>query len=66
MPRYPTRKLTIRALDPSVRHNGKLLRTQLEIPNEFLNPGPPGFRMHVIDYDAKTGRIGRRRASHPR
>jgi hypothetical protein len=49
MPYYPARKLTILALDPSVRDNGKLLRTQIEIPNEFLSPGPRGFRVHVID-----------------
>jgi hypothetical protein len=55
MPYYPARKLTILALDPSVRDNGKLLRTQVEIPNEFLSPGPRGFRVHVIDYDATTG-----------
>jgi hypothetical protein len=52
---YPTRKLTTLAVDPSVRDGGKLLRTQIEIPNEFLKAGPRGYRVHVVDYDATTG-----------
>jgi hypothetical protein len=55
MPYYPTRKLTILALDPSVRDGGRILRTQIEIPNESLSAGPRGYRVHVIDYDATTG-----------
>jgi len=55
MPYYPTRKLTILALDPSVRDGGRLLRTQIEIPNESLSAGPRGYRVHVIDYDATSG-----------
>ncbi|MBV8907130.1 MAG: hypothetical protein JOZ22_26105, partial [Acidobacteriia bacterium] len=55
MPYYPTRKLTVLALDPSVRDRGKLLRAQIEIPNESLSAGPRGYRVHVIDYDATTG-----------
>lgn len=50
---YPTRKVTILALDPSVKgSDGKLLRTQVEIPNEVLDRGPRGCRVHVIDYDS--------------
>src|ERR1700733_4663118 len=52
MPYYPTRKLTIFALDPSVQVAGKILRTQIEIPNEVLDRGPRGYRVHVIDYDS--------------
>jgi hypothetical protein len=55
MPYYPTRKLTILALDPSVREGGRILRTQIEIPNESLSAGPRGYRVHVIDYDATSG-----------
>jgi hypothetical protein len=55
MPYYPTRKLTILALDPSVRDGSGILRTQIEIPNESLSAGPRGYRVHVIDYDASTG-----------
>src|SRR5689334_22570940 len=52
MPYYPTRKLTVLALDPSVKDGGKILRTQIEIPNEAVNKGPRGYRVHVIDYDS--------------
>ncbi len=55
MPYYPTRKLTILALDPSVRDGSGILRTQVEIQNESLSAGPRGYRVHIIDYDASTG-----------
>jgi hypothetical protein len=61
MPYYPTRKLTILALDPSVRDDGRILRTQIETPNESLDAGP---RVHVIDYDATAG-AWRAPARHP-
>ena len=54
MPYYPTRRITILALDPSVRDRGKMLRTQIEIPNEVLDAGPCGHRIHVIDYDSTS------------
>jgi hypothetical protein len=66
MPYYPTRKLTILALDPSVQVDGKLFRTQVEIPNEVLDRGPRGSRVHVIDYDSTRDALypsGRMRAS---
>jgi len=50
----PTRKLTVLALDPSVRSGGKILRTQIEIPNEPLVAGPRGHRVSVVDYDSST------------
>ena len=40
MPYFPTRKTTIFAKDPSVRLNGKIVRAQIDIPNEALQPGP--------------------------
>ena len=52
MPYYPTRKLTVLALDPSVTDAKGILRAQIEIPNETLDVGPRGHRVHVIDYDA--------------
>ncbi len=55
MPYYPTRKLTILAMDPSVTVHRKLLRTEIEIPNEPLERGPAGHRVHVIDYDSTAG-----------
>ena len=49
-----TRKLTIIAQDPSIRVKGKILRTEVEIPAEELQPGPWGYRVHVVDYDSST------------
>ena len=54
MPYYPTRRITILALDPSVKDRGRVLRTQIEIPNEILDAGPCGHRIHVIDYDSTS------------
>ena|SRR5215212_467560 len=52
-----TRKLTIIAQDPSVKVDGKILRTQVEIPAEELQPGPWGYRVHTVDYDSSTGTL---------
>lgn len=49
-----TRKLTIIAQDPSIKVNGKILRTEVEIPAEELQPGPWGYRVHIVDYDSST------------
>jgi hypothetical protein len=54
VPYYPSRRLTSLALDPSVRDSNGILRTQIEIPNEVLDPGPRGYRVHVINYDSST------------
>jgi hypothetical protein len=54
VPYYPTRKLTILAMDPSVKDGNKVLRTQIEIPNEALNAGPKEYRVHLIDFDSTT------------
>jgi len=32
----------------------KILTAEIEIPNEKLSPGPRGYRVQVIDYDAST------------
>jgi len=50
-----TRKLTIIAQDPSIRVRGKILRTQVEIPAEDLQPGPWGYRVQTLDFDSSTG-----------
>jgi hypothetical protein len=50
----PTRKLTVLALDPSVKNGGRILRTQIEIPNEPLVAGPRGHRVSIVDYDSST------------
>jgi hypothetical protein len=57
MPYYPTRKLTIFALDPSVCDKSGALRTQIEIPNEELEAGPRGYRVQLIDYDSSSGAL---------
>ena len=54
VPMLRTRKLTIIAQDPSVKINGKILRTEVEIPAEELQPGPWGYRVHTVDYDSST------------
>ena len=60
-------KLTIIAQDPSVKIKRRkpgsekpeevILTTQVEIPAEELAPGPRGYRVQVIDYDASTGTL---------
>jgi hypothetical protein len=55
----PTRKITVFALDPSVKDRNGILRTQLEIPNEVLEAGPRGYRAFIIDYDSTTDRLAR-------
>jgi hypothetical protein len=50
----PTRRLTVLALDPSVSSGGRILRTQIEIPNELLVAGPRGHRVSIVDYDSST------------
>lgn len=51
----PTCKYRIVALDPTVRgSNNKVLYADVEIPNEKLSPGPRGYRVQVIDYDASN------------
>ena len=49
-----TRKLTIIAQDPSVQDQGRVVTAQIDVPAEKLWPGPTGYRVHVIDYDAST------------
>jgi hypothetical protein len=49
----PTCKYKIVALDPSVRGaDNNVLTAEIEIPNEQLSPGPRGYRVQVVDYDA--------------
>ena len=64
----PTRKLTVLALDPSVKDGERILRTQIEVPNELLEAGPRGYRVFVVDYDSSADayRIGARFVSTSR
>ena len=50
-----TRYLTIVAQDPAVRDaTGKILTASVAVPAETLAPGPRGYRLHVVDYDASS------------
>jgi hypothetical protein len=42
------------AQDPSVRVDGEILLARINIPAEKLEPGPVGYRVEVIDFDATT------------
>jgi hypothetical protein len=50
-----THRFTIIAQDPAVRVGGRILTTEIEVPAEQLAPGPCGYRVNVIDYDASSG-----------
>lgn len=52
-----TRRLTILAQDPAVERAGQLVRAQVEVPAEQLLPGPCGYRINVVDYDASTNTL---------
>lgn len=53
-----TRPLTIIAQDTAVLdQSAKPLLTTVNIPAEQLAPGPSGYRIRVIDYDASTGTL---------
>ncbi len=57
-PRPRTRKLRIIAQDPSVTtRDGRLLTAEVEVPAEDLQPGPRGYRVQVVDYDASTATL---------
>lgn len=51
------RTLTIIAQDPSIKDpiTTGVLRAQVSIPYESTDPGPRGYRVHVVDYDATKG-----------
>jgi hypothetical protein len=54
-PATRTRRLTIVAQDPGVRHrNGTVVTALVDVPAEELAPGPRGYRVHVVDYDATS------------
>ena len=49
-----SQRLTILAQDPAVKVNGALLLAQVDVPHERLAPGPVGYRVKVVDFDATT------------
>jgi len=57
LPRY--RQLTVIAQDPSVTYprgprKGQIVTARIRVPAESLAPGPCGYRLHCIDFDATT------------
>ena len=48
------RLVTIIARDPALRVGKRIVRAQVPIPSEALAPGPVGYRVEVIDYDASN------------
>jgi hypothetical protein len=53
-PRPRERLVTIIARDPGLKINNRIVRAQIAIPDEKLAPGPVGYRVEVIDYDASN------------
>lgn len=54
-----TRQLTVIAEDPALVYTkgpkkGRIVTAKITVPAERLDPGPRGYRVHVIDYDATT------------
>jgi len=55
-PQRRERTLRIIAQDPAIRRpDGRILTADVSVPAEDLLPGPRGYRVHVIDYDASAG-----------
>jgi len=54
----PVRKLTIVAKDPGLRigGTGPMVFAQVDVPAEILAPGPTGYRIKVVDYNATERR----------
>src|ERR1043165_6026243 len=57
-PKPRLQRLTIIAQDPGVRvgrgKDRRILRANVELPAEALAPGPWGYRVQVVDYDASS------------
>jgi hypothetical protein len=53
------RQFEIVAQDPSVRRNGKVLTAKIALPWEDLDPGPMGYAIYVVDYDASAAAMYR-------
>jgi len=54
----PPRRMWIVARDPSLRHGKRagaaIVMAEIEVPHEPLEPGPLGYRVRVVDYDAQS------------
>lgn len=52
-----TQRLTILAQDPSVLSKGMLVFAEVAVPSETLAPGPMGYRVKIVDFDATSNRL---------
>lgn len=48
------RRVEIVAQDPSIRRDGSIVTATITIPYEDVEPGPMGYAVHVVDYDASS------------
>ncbi len=48
------RRVQIVAQDPSIRRDGAIVTATITIPYEDVEPGPMGYAVHVVDYDASS------------
>ena len=51
--------VTVVAQDPSVKTGRRILTAVVRIPAEYLEAGPRGARLHVVDYDNVAGALRR-------
>src|SRR5687767_14571231 len=66
LPKPATQTFTIIAQDPGVRdRNGNIVRAKVQIPAEELQPGPWGYRVQVVDYDAASDTLWAARQYQP-
>ena len=55
-----TRRFRIIAQDPSIKdRSGHILTAEVDVPAEVLSPGPTGYRVKLVDYDASTDTLYR-------
>ncbi|MEI9416129.1 hypothetical protein [Mesorhizobium sp. Cs1321R2N1] len=52
-----SRQLSIIAQDPSVKVDDRIVRASIDVPAEELLPGPRGYRVVVVDYDATANAL---------
>jgi len=44
--------MSVIAQDPTVRREGRIVMAKVAVPAEELRPGPVGYRVQVVDFDA--------------
>jgi hypothetical protein len=57
-PRAVPRMFSVIAQDPSVKDaKGRILMASIRVPPDVLLPGPIGYRVQIVDYDATEARF---------